>query len=92
MGKYFIKKHCEADELITIALGRSQDYYYGNNSTSGYVTRDFEPRSFEVEQYGFNSVEEAKPLFMKMLEAAEKENKEGQWKTTLEIVEVNYER
>lgn len=92
MSKYFIKKHCEAGELITIALDRSQDYYYGNNSTSGYVIRDFEPRSFEVERYGFSSVEEAKPLFLKMLEAAEKENKEGQWKITLEIVEVNYER
>lgn len=89
MGKYFIKKHCEAGELVTIALGRSQDYYYGNASESGYITRDFEPRSFEVERYGFNSSEESKPLFLKMLEAAEKENEAGQWKITLEIVEVN---
>lgn len=89
MGKYFIKKHCEATELITIALGRSQDYYYGNKSAKGYITRDFEPRSFEVERYGFNSVEEAKPLFLEMLKAVEKENGDGQWEITLEIVEVN---
>lgn len=89
MGKYFIKKHCEATEILCIGLDRVQDYYYGNNPMSGYVSRHFLPRSFEVEQYGFNSTEEAKPLFLKMLQAAEEENKKGQWNITVEIVEVN---
>ena len=89
MGKYFVKKHCEAGELITIALGRSQDYYYGKKSERGYISRDFTLRSFEVGQYGFDSIEEAKPLFLKLLKDAEKENAEGQWKITVEIVEVN---
>ena len=88
MGKYFIKKHCEATETLCI-IDRVQDYYYGNNPMGGYVSRHFTPRSFEVEQYGFNSTEEAKPLFLRMLKAAEEENRCGQWKITLEIVEVN---
>lgn len=89
MGKYFIKKHCEATEVLCIGPDRVQDYYYGNDPTVGYVSRTLTPRSFEVEQYGFNSIEEAKPLFIKMLAAAEEENNRGQWKITLEIVEVN---
>lgn len=89
MSKYFIKKHCEATEVLCIGQDRIQDYYYGNNPMGGYVSRHFTPRSFEVEKYGFNSIEEAKPLFIKMLSAAEEENKKGQWKITLEIVEVN---
>lgn len=88
MGKYFIKKHCEAAETLCIN-DRVQDYYYGNNPMGGYVSRHFTPRSFEVEQYGFNSTEEAKPLFVKMLQTAEEENQRGQWKITLEIVEVD---
>lgn len=88
MGKYFIKKHCEATETLCI-INRVQDYYYGNNPMGGYVSNHFTPRSFEVEQYGFNSTEEAKPLFVKMLQAAEEENKRGHWKITLEIVEVD---
>ena len=89
MGKFFIKKHCEANELLPIGRDNVQDYYYGNHPLGGYVSRYFTPRSFEVEQYGFNSIEEAKPLFVKMLQAAEEENRRGQWKITLEIVEVN---
>lgn len=89
MKKYFIKKHCEATDMISISTGSIQDYYYGNNPLGGHISRDFEPRSFEVEQYGFNSTEEAKPLFLKMLKSAEEENKRGYWKVTVEIVEVN---
>lgn len=89
MKKYFIKKHCEATELLSISTGNIQDYYYGNTPLGNYVSRDFAPRTFEAEQYGFNSTEEAKPLFVKMLHSAEEENKRGQWKVTVEIVEVN---
>lgn len=89
MGKYFIKKHCEATEALCIGVDRIQDYYYGDHPIGGYISRNFTPRSFEVEQYGFNSTEEAKPLFLKMLKDAEEENSRGKWKVTVEIVEVN---
>lgn len=87
--KYFVKKHCEADELLNISTRTTQDYYYGKHPIGAHINRDFEPRPFEAEQYGFNSIEEAKPLFVKMLQRAEEENKEGHWKVTVEIVEVN---
>ena len=89
MGKYLIKRHCFATEILCQAGGRVQDYYYGNNPMGGYISHNDYPKSFQVEQYGFNSVEEAKPLFLKMAKAAEEENKRGQWEVTVEIVEVN---
>ena len=39
--KYFVKMHCEATELCTIATGRIQDYYFGHPITP--ISRDVEP-------------------------------------------------
>ena len=87
MIKYFVKKHCEATELLCISTGRTQDYYYGKNNDGGYICKDREPKSFEGALYGLDSQQEAKELLAKMQPKAEAETASGRWVTTLSIVE-----
>lgn len=87
MVKYFVKKHCEANEALCVATGRVQDYYYGRNNLGGYVCRDREPKSFEGALYGLSSQQEAEELLAKMQPWADQENAAGQWKVSLSIVE-----
>lgn len=87
MVKYFVKKHCEATEALTIAVDRVQDYYYGKNVADGYVCRDREPKSFEGTLYGFGSRSEAEKLLASMSPLAGVENAQGQWLVTLSVEE-----
>lgn len=91
MNKFFVKKHCEATEVLCISTNRVQDYWYGNNPISGFVSRDFEPSSSQCKLYGFSTLSEAETIFKSMLPQVEKENAFGHWKVKLEIVEVSYE-
>lgn len=90
-SKYFIKKHCEATEMLCISTNRIQDYWYGNNPFSGFVSKGFEPSSSQCKLYGLSTLSEAEDIFKSMLPQAERENDFGQWQVTLEIVEVTYE-
>lgn len=87
MVKYFVKKHCEATELLCIGTGRIQDYYYGKNNNNTYVCRDREPKSFEGELYGLDSKQEAEELLASMQPFADRENVTGHWQVTLSVVE-----
>ena len=87
MVKYFVKKHCEATELLCISTGRIQDYYYGKNNNGGYVCKDREPKSFEGTLYGLDSRAEAEELLAKLQSKAEEETAAGSWVVSLSIVE-----
>jgi hypothetical protein len=87
MVKYFVKKHCEATELLCIATGRIQDYYYGKGYLGGYVCKDREPKSFEGTMYGLSSRQEAEELLAKMQPKANAETAAGLWQVSLSIVE-----
>jgi hypothetical protein len=87
MIKYFVKKHCEATEVLNIAVGGIQDYYYGKTPLGGYVCKDREPKSFEGTLYGLGSQQEAEKLLAKMQPNAEAETAAGRWVVSLSIVE-----
>lgn len=87
MVKYFVKKHCEATEVLNIGIGRIQDYYYGKTPLGGYVCKNREPKSFEGTLYGLFSQQEAEELVAKMQPAIDVENAAGRWVVTLSIVE-----
>ena len=87
MVKYFVKKHCEATELLCVSQGRIQDYYYGKNTHGAPVCRDREPKSFEGTLYGLDSEQEAEELLAKMQVPADNENAAGFWQVSLSVVE-----
>jgi hypothetical protein len=87
MVKYFVKKHCEATELLCIATGRVQDYYYGKNTLGGYICKDHEPTSFEGTLYGLDTRSEAEELLAKMQPKADAETAAGYWVVSLSVVE-----
>lgn len=87
MVKYFVKKHCEATELLCVSTGRVQDYYYGKNNFGGFICKNREPKSFEGTMYGLDTRAEAEELLAKMEPKAKAETAAGSWVTTLSIVE-----
>lgn len=87
MVKYFVKKHCEATELLNIAIGGIQDYYYGKNNFGGYICKDREPKSFEGTLHGLDSRQEAEELLANMQPLVDLENAAGRWVVTLSVVE-----
>ena len=87
MVKYFVKKHCEATELLCVSTGRVQDYYYGRNNFGGFICKNREPKSFEGTMYGLDTRAEAEELLAKMEPRAHAETAAGSWVTTLSIVE-----
>lgn len=89
MIKYLVRKHCEATERCTVALGRVQDYFYG--SAGKYLSRDFLPERVLLRAYGFNTHEEAKERLEGILKSIPAEESSGYWKITAEIVEINVE-
>lgn len=86
MIKYLVKKHCEATERCTVALGRVQDYYYGD--TSRFLSRDFLPSEEATRIYGYASEDAALERANGMTKAAEMEQSSGYWIITVEVVSV----
>ena len=87
MVKYFVKKRYEATELVTVAVGRIQEYYFGKNGPNSYICRDREPKSFEGALYGLDSKQEAEELLVSMQPKVEQENAAGYWEASLRVVE-----
>lgn len=87
MVKYFVKKHCEATELLCMSQGRVQDYYYGKNTNGAPVCKDREPKSFEGTLCGLDSKQEADELLSKMQVLTDKETAAGFWQVSLSVVE-----
>jgi hypothetical protein len=87
MIKYFVKKRCVATEMMNMATGNIQEYYYGKHPLGGYICKDREPKSFEGTLYGLDSKQEAEELLAKMQPKADAETATGSWVTTLSVVE-----
>ena len=87
MVKYFVKKHCEATEMLGIAVDRVQDYFYGKNISDGYVCKNREPKSFEGTLYGFDSEAEAGDILNNMKSYYENKKMSDGWVVTLSVVE-----
>lgn len=84
MKKYLIKKHCEATERCTIALGRDQDYYYG--IIGNFLSRDFIPAEYTILALGYNSRIDAEERLEAMRQHISMESS-GYWNITLEVIE-----
>ena len=89
MPKYFVKKRYEATELITVAVGRIQDYYFGSKGPNVSICRDRLPLSYESDMWGLGSYQEAETLLASMTRKAEEETALGYWVASLSVVEVN---
>lgn len=86
MKKYIIKKHCEATERCTVALGRVQDYYYGNSDR--FLSRDFLPSEETTRICGYDSEVAAQERMKAIQKSAELEQSSGYWAITTEIISV----
>lgn len=85
MKKYIIKKHCEATERCTVALGRVQDYYFG--TTDRYLSRDFVPTEEVIRAYGFDSKDAADEKVAYMNKSIDLEKSTGYWEIQVDTVE-----
>ena len=87
MKKYLVKKHCEATEACCVSQNRTQDYFYGKGGVT--LGRDFLPSPSIVLAQGMDTESEALELVAKRQPYVDLENKDGNWITTLSVLEAD---